>query len=303
MLTYVTGSIFQSPAQTLVNTVNTVGVMGKGVALEFKKIFPEMFKQYQLLCENRDFKIGTLWLYRSPNKWVLNFPTKENWRQPSRVNYIEVGLQKFVDTYTQMNIHSIAFPALGCGHGQLDFESQVQPIMESYLRNLPIDIFVYPHRNDDIIPEHKSKKEMREWLRTEPINLPFSEVWEDLIALLNQQSNFKTIARDNEFTAYISSDKNSLDIFSSNTQYSIPYEGLLSFWQQLRTYGFSMRNIAPSLDRKMSYLIAIIQYLPYVSIVQLSDNYKHFQRTPIIGLQVLPEAFQKKSEVTQLSLF
>lgn len=76
MILYVEGNLFNSPAQVLVNTVNTVGVMGKGVALEFKRLFPDMYKQYRILCEQESFNIGMLWLYRSPNKWVLNFPTK-----------------------------------------------------------------------------------------------------------------------------------------------------------------------------------------------------------------------------------
>ena len=90
-ITYVRGNLFESPAQVLVNTVNTVGVMGKGVALEFKKLFPEMFEEYRRLCEGRLLKIGMLHIYRTPHKWVLNFPTKEHWRQPSRVEYIDAG--------------------------------------------------------------------------------------------------------------------------------------------------------------------------------------------------------------------
>ena len=76
MITYVDFSLFESPAKVLVNTVNTVGVMGKGIAKGFKRIFPEMFAEYQLLCENGQYNTGDLWLYKSQNKWILNFPTK-----------------------------------------------------------------------------------------------------------------------------------------------------------------------------------------------------------------------------------
>jgi len=131
MIMYVTGNLFQSPAQVLVNTVNTVGVMGKGVALEFKRLFPDMFLRYRELCEGGEFKIGQLWLYKTPNKWVLNFPTKKHWRYPSRVEYITAGLQTFCRNYARLGIHSIAFPPLGCGHGQLDFETQVRPEMKN----------------------------------------------------------------------------------------------------------------------------------------------------------------------------
>ena len=84
MITYVVGDLFRSPARVLVNTVNTVGVMGKGIAKDFKFIYPEMFKQYQVLCEKNLFNIGQLWLYKTHHKWILNFPTKKHWRQPSQ---------------------------------------------------------------------------------------------------------------------------------------------------------------------------------------------------------------------------
>ena len=83
MITYVVCDLFQSPARVLVNTVNTVGVMGKGIAKDFKRIYPDMFREYQRICERNSFDIGDLWLYKTTNKWVLNFPTKRHWRQPS----------------------------------------------------------------------------------------------------------------------------------------------------------------------------------------------------------------------------
>ena len=99
MITYVVCDLFRSPARVLVNTVNTVGVMGKGIAKDFKLIYPDMFRQYQRICEMGSFNIGDLWLYKTPNKWILNFPTKRHWRQPSDPKYIEDGLRKFVEMY------------------------------------------------------------------------------------------------------------------------------------------------------------------------------------------------------------
>ncbi|MGH7578417.1 MAG: macro domain-containing protein, partial [Longimicrobiales bacterium] len=115
MLTYVSGDLFRSPAQTLVNTVNTVGVMGKGVALTFKHSYPEMFKRYRALCEAGEYDIGKLFLWRTPHKWVLNLPTKKHWRNPSRPEYVEAGLNAFVRNFEKMRISSVAFPPLGCG--------------------------------------------------------------------------------------------------------------------------------------------------------------------------------------------
>ena len=302
MILYVEGDLFQSPAQVLVNTVNTVGVMGKGVALDFKKLFPDMYKQYRLLCEQGKFATGMLWLYKSPNKWVLNFPTKKHWRNPSKIEYVEAGLKKFVQIYARMGIHSIAFPPLGCGNGQLDFETQVQPLMHKYLRNLPIDIFIYPHRESPFI-EHLNKKEMSNWLRTEPNSLPFSEVWEDIKLLLNRQSKFYTVAQDKLFEANISRSFKGIEILASNQRYNISYDDLLSFWQQLREHGFSTRQIASGIHRQISYLIPIFKGLEYVTPVYLNEIYGS-KSAKTIGLQILPSAFYKPSHSpVQLSLF
>lgn len=130
MIEYVEGDIFNSPAQVIVNTVNTVGVMGKGLALSFKKRYPEMFASYRSACEKRQLKTGKLMLWYAPDHWILLFPTKENWRNPSKLEYIENGLIKFVNTYAEKNITSIAFPKLGCGNGELNWDD-VRPLMEN----------------------------------------------------------------------------------------------------------------------------------------------------------------------------
>ena len=306
MILYVQGDLFQSPAQVLVNTVNTVGVMGKGVALQFKRHFPEMYAKYRHLCEKGDFNVGSLWLYKTPNKWVLNFPTKKNWRQPSKIEYVESGMKKFVETYSSMGIHSIAFPPLGCGNGQLDFRSQVQPLMEKYLQPLPIEVFVYPER-DNAFVEHLQPEKMTDWLRTEPQSLPFSEVWEDIKSILEDKSEFETVAKQKPFLAHISHDPLGIRVKAAAQKYMMPYDKLSSLWQQLRTYGFSMRHIAPGIDRQVSYILSILAELEYVTPVYLADDYSKYGSESMIGLQILPSAFVRRTDyadaVQQLSLF
>ena len=143
MITYLASDLLQNPAQVLVNAVNTVGVMGKGIALEFKRIYPDMFKEYQVLCKEGKFEVGQLWLYKTPQKWVLNFPTKRDWRDKSRIEYIEAGLKRFVEIYKPEGITSISFPRLGCGLGGLNWENEVHPLMESYLSLLPVEVFIH----------------------------------------------------------------------------------------------------------------------------------------------------------------
>jgi O-acetyl-ADP-ribose deacetylase (regulator of RNase III) len=139
------GNIFDSKCQTIVNTINCVGVMGKGLALEFKKRYPDMFLRYREYCSLNLMCIGKLWLYKSNDYWILNFPTKMTWKLPSRYEYIELGLQKFVDTYKERGITSIAFPMLGCSNGKLD-EDKVLHIMYNYLSKCDIPIEIYRHK-------------------------------------------------------------------------------------------------------------------------------------------------------------
>lgn len=180
MIIYVNGSLFDSPAQVIVNTVNTVGIMGKGIAKTFKKVYPDMFIKYREFCDKKVLDIGKLYLYKTPGKWVLNFPTKKDWRNPSKIEYIELGLQKFVSTYREKQIKSIAFPKLGCGNGGLDFDSLVKPLMEKYLNDLDIDVYVYLEKDveeKEFVNISKTKK----WLNENIQNISVSEFIRDII--------------------------------------------------------------------------------------------------------------------------
>ena len=140
------GNIFDSKAKTLVNTVNCVGIMGKGIALEYKKRYPEMFKKYKYICNNNLLTTGQLFLWKSNDKFILNFPTKKHWKDKSKLEWIEEGLLKFVKTYKEKGIKSIAFPQLGCANGGLDWDNEVFPLMQKYLNNLEdieIEIYIY----------------------------------------------------------------------------------------------------------------------------------------------------------------
>lgn len=142
MIKYVTGNIFDSPTQVIVNPVNTVGVMGKGLAYSFKVRYPNMFSIYQSLCATGKLKIGDIYLHRDNDYWILLFPTKRNWRDASNLIYIESGLNTFVRTYKDLEITSIAFPKLGCGCGQLNW-NDVKKLMEKYLNSLDIEVLIY----------------------------------------------------------------------------------------------------------------------------------------------------------------
>lgn len=155
------GNIFNTKAQTIVNTVNCVGVMGKGIALVYKLRYPKMFDLYSDFCKSKLIGIGKLWLYKGEENapWVLNFPTKYHWKYPSKIEYVEKGLQKFVDTYKEKGITSIAFPMLGTHNGGLE-KTEVLSIMKQYLSqcDIPIEIYDYdPNAPDDLFESFKSK--------------------------------------------------------------------------------------------------------------------------------------------------
>lgn len=143
------GDLFQSKAQTLVNTVNCVGVMGKGVAQEFKKRYPDMFEDYERRCEAKLVKLGKPYLYKDVlGTRIINFPTKDHWRSSTRIKDVESGLDFFVSHLKEWGVTSIAMPPLGCGNGGLDW-SEVGPLIYRKLHGLDVDVEVFaPYGTD-----------------------------------------------------------------------------------------------------------------------------------------------------------
>ena len=131
------GNLLTAPAEALVNTVNTEGVMGKGIALQFKQAFPGMFKSYQDACKNDAVKLGKVHVFDLGGlvggpRWIINFPTKGHWKSKSKLENIQSGLDDLVRKVNELDIKSIAIPPLGCGLGGLKWE-EVQPaIVEAF---------------------------------------------------------------------------------------------------------------------------------------------------------------------------
>lgn len=137
------GNILGSKARTLVNTVNCVGIMGKGIALDFKMKFSDMYQQYLSKCKRNEVKPGEPYIYTDlDGPRIINFPTKKHWKNYSNVDDIIKGLNLFIKKYKEWGIESVAFPPLGCGNGGLDWE-YVGPIMYNKLKDLDIDIEIY----------------------------------------------------------------------------------------------------------------------------------------------------------------
>lgn len=146
MVIYREGDIFQSSAQVITNTVNCVGVMGKGLALAFKKKYPEMFEDYQERCHKNQVKPGIPYLWENDRVQILNFPTKRHWRQNSLISDIDKGLQYLAKNYDEMGISSLALPPLGCGLGGLHW-ADIKALIERHLAPLDmLDVYVYEQK-------------------------------------------------------------------------------------------------------------------------------------------------------------
>src|SRR6266852_4250288 len=143
MVNVLIGDMFESGAQTLVNTVNTVGVMGKGIALGFRKRFPEMFEDYVRRCERHEVALRRPYIYRRLTPpHIINFPTKDHWRSVSKLEDITQGLRYVQAHITEWGVTSLAVPPLGCGEGRLDWRV-VGPTLYRHLRDLGIPVELY----------------------------------------------------------------------------------------------------------------------------------------------------------------
>jgi O-acetyl-ADP-ribose deacetylase (regulator of RNase III) len=154
-IAYTHGNILEADTGAVVNTVNCVGVMGKGIALQFKQAYPDNFKEYLAACRRKLVKPGTMLIHRTGRlnnpKYVVNFPTKRHWKGKSKVADIKAGLNALRTEIERLGIESIAIPALGCGNGGLDW-NDVRPLIEEALNGLNVDAIVFP-------PQHAPEPE------------------------------------------------------------------------------------------------------------------------------------------------
>lgn len=165
------GTVFNTDAKALVNTVNCKGVMGAGIALEFQLRFPSMNEDYMRKCEDGIIKVGKVNYYGN-NPVIINFPTKYDFKYPSKIEWVEAGLKDFVSTYDSHNIESVAFPKLGAGKGGLDWP-QVKALMFRYLEPLDIKVYIC----EDTLPYAEGvEKKMVDKLNDTPISFLSTKV-------------------------------------------------------------------------------------------------------------------------------
>lgn len=164
---FIKGNLLSSDAEALVNTVNTVGVMGKGIALQFKEEYPDNYKAYTAAVKRNEVAPGKLLVVKehssNGDKIIINFPTKTEWRQKSKYEYIELGLQELVRVINAYHIKSIAIPPLGCGNGGLDWVKVKAMIVKHLALFSSVDIQIYEPNNEVrmILKTKESKKEAK----------------------------------------------------------------------------------------------------------------------------------------------
>lgn len=283
MLIYRRTSLLESSAQTVVNTVNCVGVMGKGLAQAFKEREPPMFVAYKRICDQQLLEPGKLWLWRGSSSWVLNFPTKMHWRNPSKLQWIEVGLAKFVSAYEAQGITEISFPKLGCGNGNLDWD-EVRPVMESYLGDLPIKVYIHDFTKDIGLPEHLEEiaETVRRTTSGEPSFEGFLESLRQVVDLggdklveLSSHSPFRA-----EMTA-----PQALSIDAGDMRWQFEEEALRGVWLELQSGVVTKDRAGWTARDAGTQLVTLLSLLPGVRPIEIQ---RRGASNPELAVERLP---------------
>lgn len=210
MIQFFEGNLLESNAVALVNTVNTMGVMGKGIALQFKNQYPNNYKLYKKACKEKEIQVGKLFITEEYSllgnrKIIINFPTKTDWRKPSEYSYIESGLKELFKIISENKIESVAIPPLGAGNGGLEW-NRVKCLIEQYLTGLNCDIQVY-----------EPNAIIREAMKKERVKLTPARAM--LLSVLYE------LVRNNEFVSEFSAEKTAyfLQRFGAKDQFKLEF--------------------------------------------------------------------------------
>lgn len=208
MIKYLRGNLLEAKAEALVNTVNTVGVMGKGIALQFKKAFPDNYKAYSIACERGEVQIGKMYVFPMPRlnwpRYIINFPTKKHWKSKSRLEDIEAGLVDLVKIVNKAEIESIAIPPLGCGLGGLPWNKVKNLVEEAFIDLSHVKVLFYepagaPRPETMPIRTNKPNMTLSRAVITKLIDLYSTPLFYEFVSLLEVQklAYFQQVSGEN----------------------------------------------------------------------------------------------------------
>lgn len=221
-----------------------------------------MFKIYRELCQEKRLDIGQLWLWKGSGQWVLNFPTKKHWRNPSKLFYIEAGLQKFVAQYERRGIREVAFPRLGCGNGGLDWD-EVRPLMERYLSPLPILVYIHDFEVDIGLPEHRESRGAKQFQRS------FETFLQHLAMIIHRErGRFFTLSNNSPYQT-VFDDARNLIIERPGRRSTVSNDELYELWTLLLRGPLTRQRLPGATREEAYYLFPILSLLPYVRPIQL----------------------------------
>jgi hypothetical protein len=240
--------------------------MGKGIAAEFKSRYPEMFSEYKERCDRVQFTPGSIWLWKGPDQWVLNFSTKNHWRNPSRLEYIEKGLLEFRKSYEELGIREIAFPRLGCGNGGLNWDD-VRPLMVRHLADLPIAVYIHDFQKDIGKPEHDLPL-----MRHVQTPTSFEEFCSDVKSTVEERAGkFRALLLNSYFSVELT-DNFSLKDRSECGQIVADSEDLFRVWTLLSFSEVSRADLPESVQPSALKLFSVLSELPYVRPVNIASK-------------------------------
>lgn len=287
MITYVNGDLLLSPAKVLVNPVNLAGMMGKGLSGDFRRLYPEMAERYRQLCDNGTFQHRNLYLYRTPHKWILNFPVKQHWRSNITLDMLEAGLQKFAGIYAEQRITSISFPMLSEGAVNLHWDTEVRPLMESYLDALPLNVYIHVSQQD----QPRNMRAISARLSSVPQEIPFEKFWRDLSRVISSTTHFET---EDGATFEIVPERRrgrrsgrSLTIEREHESVYLSESLLSDLWIALRAAGYLLPdNLPGGLEQHADALVPLLSRLDYIKPVELGNS----EEAMLLGLHYLSPA-------------
>jgi len=260
--------------------------MSKGIAQKFKQAFPPMYEAYHALCQADNFDIGKLLLYKGGEKWVLNFPIKKHPNAKARLESIEAGLQKFASVYADEQFASVSFPALGVDDG-LTWD-EVRPLMESYLRPLPI--MVYIHIDKDPYAEPLRADVLAKRLNGQTQDVTFEAFWRNIVNLARKTPQHHTLGdTPKPFSVAVRDEgkrRISLSLLPEGGEsHFLPQSVLKDLWQYVLMTGYSLpQNLPDGLDSVGDMVVSFLSKLDYLRpiIIQPDGGDK------VIGLHYVP---------------